>query len=543
MKFIRYYIVLCTFLFAFCESAFAQNFTNAESRKINTMLLDVIDRYEDFAGVYDEDSEYEFLRLFQSPDSPVYAGDLLLGYGVDETIPASEYATKMLDFTPNVAVTISKIRKGQAYYENDMLYIPISLQKSIEYTDGNLILSSDIFYDDKFDLTLLMACDIENEKCKIASITGSIDSEDVFPMNFIVIRRPEPSSSNLKMEDMLTVDGKKLEYNVFDYAIVPEGKLDPIQFKEVMHEVRISSELVDSTFRHKEMTYDFKKTRGRFKIRNKYAPMSAYTLTNAPSGISAKSWAYELGFDIGFGVPVGSTGASRFGLFIGVAASYSDLTLINGGFDYNYSLNEYHTTPNRLGSYDLVARTDYSFEISSIKENVTFVDLMVPLYMSFDHKFGKKGRVWFNWNFGLKAYMNMNDIIGLNMSSYVPEGRLTVTDAIKQHCLYDCSFNENISEFIVTPNYSKESYELSAAANAAFYIKLSRSAFLTLGAGYELGLTDSHISTRSDYFDSRRAYPFVSDVNNKVIATYSMYDSVSFTREALWVDLGFMFKF
>lgn len=543
MKFIRYYIVLCTFLFAFCGSAFAQNFTNAESRKINTMLLDVIDRYEDFAGVYDEDSEYEFLRLFQSPDSPVYAGDLLLGYGVDETIPASEYATKMLDFTPNVAVTISKIRKGQAYYENDMLYIPISLQKSIEYTDGNLILSSDIFYDDKFDLTLLMACDIENEKCKIASITGSIDSEDVFPMNFIVIRRPEPSSSNLKMEDMLTVDGKKLEYNDFDYAIVPEGKLDPIQFKEVMHEVRINSELVDSTFRHKEMTYDFKKTRGRFKIRNKYAPMSAYTLTNAPSGISAKSWAYELGFDLGFGVPVGSTGASRFGLFIGIAASYSDLTLINGGFDYNYSLNEYHTTPNRLGSYDLVARTDYSFEISSVKENVTFVDLMVPLYMSFDHRFGKKGRVWLNWNFGLKAYMNMNDIIGLNMSSYVPEGRLTVTDAIKQYCLYDCSFNENISEFIATPDYSKESYELSAAANAAFYIKLSRSAFLTLGAGYELGLTDSHISTRTEYFDSGRVYPFVSDVNNKVIATHSMYDSVSFTREALWVDLGFMFKF
>lgn len=54
------------------------------------MILDVIDRYEDFAGVYDEDSEYEFLRLFQSPDSPVYAGDLLLGYGVDETIPVSE---------------------------------------------------------------------------------------------------------------------------------------------------------------------------------------------------------------------------------------------------------------------------------------------------------------------------------------------------------------------------------------------------------------------------------------------------------------------
>lgn len=543
MKFLRYYIVLCTFLFVICGSASAQSFTNAESRKINTMLLDVIDRYEDFAGVYDEDSEYEFLRLFQSPDSPVYAGDLLLGYGVDETIPASEYATKMLDFTPNVAVTISKVRKGQAYYENDVLYIPVSLQKSIEYTDGNLILSSDIFYDDKFDLTLLMACDLENEKCKIASITGSIDSEDVFPMNFYLIRRPEPTSSNLKLEDMLTVDGKKLEYNIFDYAIVPEGKLDPMSFKEVKHEVRISSELVDSTFRHKEMSYDFKKTRGRFKIRNKYAPMSAYALTKAPSGVSADSWAYELGFDLGFGVPVGVTGASRFGLFIGLAASYSDLTLNNEGFNYIYSLDEYHTSPSKPGRFDLASRTDYFFDISSVRENVTFIDLMVPLYMSFDHRFGKKGRVWLNWNFGVKAYVNMNDIIGWNMSSYIPEGRLTVTDAIRQIRLYEGSFNKNINEFISAPKYTKELYELSAAANAALYIKLSRSAFLTLGAGYELGLTDSHISGRDDYYYNGRVYPFVSGVNNNVIAAHTMYDSVSFTRKALWVDFGFMFKF
>ena len=129
------------------------------------------------------------------------------------------------------------------------------------------------------------------------------------------------------------------------------------------------------------------------------------------------------------------------------------------------------------------------------------------------------------------------------MSSYIPEGRLTVTDAIRKTRLYEGSFNKNINEFISAPKYTKELYELSAAANAALYIKLSRSAFLTLGAGYELGLTDSHISGRDDYYYNRRVYPFVSDVNNNVIAAHTMYDSVSFTRKALWVDFGFMFKF
>ena len=537
------YVFLCVFLFAFCGIVSAQDFTNAESRKINTMLLDVIDRYEDFAGVYDEDSEYEFIRLFQRPDVPVFAGDLLLGYGNDDTLPASEYAAKMLDFTPNVAISISKVRKGQAYVEDGLLYVPIYLQKSIEYTDGSLILSSDVFYDDKFDLTLLMACDLENEKCKIASITGSIDSEDMFPMNFFIIRRPERSGSSLNLEDMLTINGKKLEYNDWDYAIVPEGKLDPMDFKEVMYEVRLKSTVVDSTYRHKEMAYDFKKTRGRFKIRNKYAPMSAYALTKAPSGVTADSWAYEFGFDLGFGVPVGSTGASRFGLFIGLAASYSDLTLNKDQFNYSYSLNELHSSPSRPGQYEVSTRTDYFFDISKVKENVTFVDLMVPVYMSFDHRFGKKGRVWLNWNVGVKAYMNMNEYLGWNMTSYLPEGNIAIRDAYKQQYLRNDTFHKSISTFITAPDYSKEAYEISAAANAALYIKLSKSAFLTMGAGYELGLTDSHIATRDNYFKSNSLYPFVCDTNDNVIAVHTMYDCVSFTREALWVDFGFMFKF
>ena len=542
MRLNRLFIVLYVLLGAYCRTVAAQDFTNVESREINTMVLDVIDRYEDFSGVYDEDSEYEFLRLFKSPDVMVYAGDLMLGYGTDESIPVSEYAAKMLDFTPNVAITISKVRKGQPYYEDDILYVPVSLQKSIEYTDGSMILSSDVFYDDKFDLTLLMACDLDNKRCKICSITGSVDSEEVFPMYFTVIRRPEQSSSGLNIEDMLTVDGKKLEYNSWDYAIVPEGKLDPLSFKEIKHEVRISSEVVDSTFRHKEMSYDFKKTRGRFKIRNKYAPKSAYVLTAAPSGITSDSWAYELGFDLGFGVPVGRTGASRFGLFIGVAASYSNLTLHNEGFTYNYQLNTHHSSPSQSGRYDLNAETDYRFTISDVEENVSFIDLMVPVYMSFDHRFGKKGNVWFNWNVGVKAYRSMNETIGWNYSSYQAQGQLAIVEKITGQSRYSHSFNENFSKFTIKPDYSKALYEITAAANAALNIKLSKSAFLTLGAGYEYGV-DSHARTRNDYFSKGSVYPFVSDANHEIVASHTMYECVSFRRDAIWFDLGFMFKF
>ena len=95
MKRFLLYVILLILTIPFVGTVSAQDLTNAESRKINTMVLDVIDRYEDFAGVYDEDSEYEFIRLFQTSDPPVYAGPLLLGYEMGQTIPASEYAVKL----------------------------------------------------------------------------------------------------------------------------------------------------------------------------------------------------------------------------------------------------------------------------------------------------------------------------------------------------------------------------------------------------------------------------------------------------------------
>lgn len=554
MKRFLLYVILLILTIPFVGTVSAQDLTNAESRKINTMVLDVIDRYEDFAGVYDEDSEYEFIRLFQTSDSPVYAGDLLLGYEMGQTIPASEYAVKLLDFANNVSINISKIRKEQPYFEDGLWYVPVHMQKSIEYTDGSLIISSDFFYEDRFDLRVLMACDLEEDRCKICRIDGSIDSEKVFPMKFMIIRKPEQTNSKLSLDNMLRVNGQKIEYNDLDYAIVPDGDLDPMEYNEIKYEVQISSQVVDSTLRHKEMAFDFKKTRGRFKIRNKYAPMSAYKLTRSPQGITDKSWAYELGFDLGFGVPVGKTGGSRFGLFIGAAASYSNLSLFADKFAYNYVIES--NKVNSSGYKDLISQTDYRFSINSITESISFLDLMVPLYMSFDHRFGRKGRVWLNWNIGVKAYMNMNSIIGWSNNSYDVDGTLAVWDKLANNKISDKSFSGTFTEFLSPCEYSKlsvdladlagielPSIELSAAANIALHIKLSRSAFLTLGAGYEMGLTECHLSSRDKFYSQNEVYPFVTDSQNNVIAAYSLYDTVSFQREALWLDLGFMFKF
>lgn len=497
---------------------------------MNTMILDLIERYEDYSGVYDDDSEYEFLRLFKNQDVSVYAGDLLLGYDTKKSsLPANEYAKNILDYAQNISVNINTISKGTPYFADNMWYVPVSFKKNVEYTDGSIILSSKDYYKEEFTISLLIACNLEEEYCKISEITGMINSDKSFPKQYWVIEQPEKSYSKLNLNDILTSDGKQLEYSTYGYAIVPEGSIDTMN--EMKYEVRIKADTLNTTIRHKLISYDFKKTRGRMKIRNKIAPFSTYGI--ASDAIDSKSWGYELGVDLGFGVPVGATGGSRFGIFVGAAAAYSSISLsLKDDISYEYSLIRNESKEG----IELHQTTDtYSFEINSVQEKSSYIDLMIPLYMSWDHRLGDRDLIWLNWNVGAKAYVNLNQLYNLN--EYKVEGSIEKNGE-------SVSFSNMPKGFIATPDYKKSLIDISAMANAALHIRCSQSAYLTIGAGYELGITKSHNGGDTPYFETGSVYPFVySEALDKPIAVHSLFDSISFRRKALWLDLGVMFKF
>ena len=514
--------------------SYAQELTNKEMRKINSMVLDVVERYEDFAAMYDEDSEYEFLRLFRNKEVPVYAGDLMLGFAVDSaSLSASEYARYVLDYADNVAISISNVKKGEPFVSDDQVYIPVSLKKSIEYMDGTIMISSDSFYAQDFNLQLTMVCDRDLRSCKISRISGNIDSDDIFPMKYWVVMKPEETFSKLDLNRMITADGQPLQYNDFGYALVPENSID--DNLDLKYEVRLKADTLGGTPRHKMLSYDFKKTRGRLKIRNKFAPMSAYELTGTPNTISMDSWAYEIGADIGFGVPMGANGRSRFGLFIGAAASLSSINLSHDNVSYGYTLTSSQQTSAELE----VTETKYDFSIKSISEGVKYLDLMVPVYMSFDHSFDRNGRVWLSWNVGAKAYLNTKQKIAFDMFSPVfhVQGAYEINDRVT-------NIDKNFTAFLSPASYERNLIDISAAANATLNIRCTRSMFVTVGAGYEYGITDTYTSAGETYSNGKDRLPFVYSVEEKdIVAAYSMMNSISFRRKALWIDLGLMFKF
>lgn len=523
-------IISVFFLFIFNSiCSYAQTLSNSEARKMNTMILDLIERYEDFAGVYDDDSEYEFLRLFRTPDVSVYAGDLLLGYDTkSSSLPANEYAKQILDYAQNISVNINTVSKGTPYFADNLWYVPISFKKNVEYTDGNVILSSKDYYEEEFIISLLVACNPEEEYCKISEITGRINSDKSFPKQYWVIQEPEESYSKLNLNDMLTSNGEKLNYSTYGYAIVPENSIDAMN--EMKYEVRIKADTLNTTIRHKLIAYDFKKTRGRMKIRNKVAPFSAYGINS--DMVDAKSWGYELGVDLGFGLPVGATGGSRFGIFVGAAAAYSNLSLsLKEGFSYEYTLEQYDN--NSLHSNKTT--DNYKFDVNSVEEQSSYTDLMIPLYMSWDHRLGNRDLIWLNWNIGAKTYINLNQLYNLN--EYKVNGSI-------QRNNESVSFANMPKGFIATPDYKKSFIDITAMANAALHIRCSQSTYITLGAGYEIGITRSHKEGDTPYYKKNSVYPFVySESLDKPVAVHSLFDSTSFRRKALWLDLGVMFKF
>ena len=77
------------------------------------------------------------------------------------------------------------------------------------------------------------------------------------------------------------------------------------------------------------------------------------------------------------------------------------------------------------------------------------------------------------------------------------------------------------------------------------YNLLKQYLFLCVKFSYELGFTDVHKSNENNYFNAAdQVYPMVYSARLKEnVATRSFMDCVSYKRQAMWLELGLMFKF
>ena len=504
----------------------AQSMSNKERRHLNTMILNVIEEYERYATIYDEEAQYCFLDLFVSDDAPVFCD--MIGYpSYLRQVPVSEYVGMMRSVTSTASIVISDIRKEEMNHTSRGWVIPVSFRKNISYMDENgCAFSIAGYYGKDVDLSMTLVYDQDKNRCKIESITGTIDSDRKFPEGrFMIVTKPDESkltSRDARYMNEMTFGGGQLTYNEFGQSI-----LEP-QMPEVNDvDVIVLPDTLARGLNYDIIGFNFKHRKSRLKARYAIAPFGAYdVLTSA--GVASKSSAMEFGLDLG--VTFSSGRKAKTGFYIGAGISSGNLALsLVSPLTYAY----YTSLP---GSQDLYKKLLLDFNIKSASENLKFTDIVVPLYFETEYIVGNY--VLISWNVGMKAYCNAK-----TTGVYALDGQVSLTDEIDGKTTEKIHISSNM--YMNPVSYKRTPLELTAIANLGVDVNvLKKRLYVSLRGGYEYGLMKSYYGTGLKFFDAEKnIYPVVyNPLTSGYTAMHSFISNTSYRRQAFWLEFGLKLK-
>ena len=506
----------------------AQSLTNRERRYINSRVLTVIEEYERYATVHDDEAEYAFGSLFAHDGVPVTC-DMIGFPSYLEQIPVSGYIKLMRAAASTVTMVIKDVRKGETTYSGGVWMTPVTFRKSISYIDNNgYAFSVDDFHGKDMEVSMTISYNPDSDACLIESVESKMDSEVAFPKGrFFIVNKPEETEKpdeSQKFMNQLKVDGRELNYNTFGQAIMTAGMPEVNDI-----DVVVTVDTLTKGVNYDVVNFKFAKRNGRMKARYGIAPFGAYNVT-APAVASHKSSAMEAGLDFGVTWSVGKS--AKMGFYGGAGISMSKLALsLTSPLNYRYTTSVFDGSQNKFK--DLAV----GFDISSATESLDFMDIYVPVYFEFEHKLGN--HVLLSWNFGVKAYYNLQT----RTTPYSMSGTIAIDDELTG--INSVNFSQSYTQFISPVSYKRKPYDISAIANLGIDINLvKRRLYLMVKGGYEYGFTKSYVAQGKKFFDtSSRFYPAIyNPADGSVVAMHSFISNTSYHRQAIWLEVGFKFK-
>lgn len=517
--------VLSLIVFLIPLETFAQSMSNKERRYVNTLVLNVIEEYERYSTLYDEEASYYFLDLFETPDSPIVCDIIGLPSYLSQ-VSVTDYINMMRNYTSTATVMIYDVSKGELKHSEKGWIIPVTFKKNVSYLDNiGCAFSIGDYYGDVMDMSMNLIYYPEHGVCKVESITGNIVSKYKFPEGRFMIVLNKFSSDNAELAGQMKINGKHFEYDQFDQAILPGGQDLP-----TVNDIDISvyPDTLTRGYNYDIVSYTFKKRNARTKLRYSLAPFSAYNVSSS-FDVADKSGAMEFGVDIGITWAAGKK--AKMGLFVGAGISSSKLSL-----SLTQPLNYIYTT-SVMGSNGLFSNQKHNFNIKSASETLKFIDFVIPLYFETEHRIGNY--VMISWNFGVKTYYN-----SFINTSYQLNGDMTITDDVMGKEVKDIVLSNN---YILPASYKRNPVDVSACVNLGVDVNIYKKLlYFSLKSGYEYGLTDSYKSTGLTYYQNaqKKIYPVVyNSMTSQFVSMHTFIGGTSYRRQAVWFDFGFKYKF
>ena len=506
----------------------AQSLTNAERRHINSRILSVVEEYERYSNLYDDEAEFYFENMFAEGGQSIVYCDLLGLPEYQKDITVAEYMELIRKHSMNTSIIIKDVAKGNMTYENGVWNVPVSFRKALFYIDqAGYVFSADEYYGTDFDMTMHVSYYPDSDRCLIRSITGTLDSAMEFPQGrFFIVEKPaEEYSRNSKYLSTLTIDGEPLKFNQFGHAFLPNGV-----FEVDDPDVEVQTETAVQGHNYDVLSFKFIPRNTRIRLRYGFAPF-AYSVKGLGENVTDRSNAMEIGADLGFVFPVGERSKMSFNFGVGLSRSMLHLSYN----PLNPKQYTYDFVKNPINGMFQSGKVDY--KISSASESVRYTDAFVPVYFEVEHMVSKD--VMLSWNMGAKVYFCLG---AEAVKPYTLDATATIDGSTDKVVL--ASDSAKGTYFIEANSYAKSSLEFSAMANLGVDVNLhKRRVYAMARVGYEYGLNAYQSMTSIYMSGSGIPVIYASGIDkNQHVAVNSLISGVSFNRSSLWISVGVKFK-
>lgn len=361
---------------------------NAQQSRIvmQRLVLDeaisTIEDYETFATIADDEIRYSFENLFVDGNASVYND--LLGISNGKTLTVKEYSNALSNGLRNKKATIKNIKKEGILYEDGVWRIKFSFDKTLSYTNKcGVYFSSAEFYDREYHLTANLMYDETTRKCKIESITGSVESKKKLPESFFAFKTED------KRDNLLTYRNQRMTFNSYGQALL-EGPYDRSAFRYSDPDV----ELIPVLDECNNVSMKYKARKMRIKLHYDLGMGEALDLSDADHLNSYKTSSSSFGIDLGYVFP--SKNVVKTGLFVGLGMSQSKMETDFQASDYNYRTDADVDGDNYTRHY-----ADFN-----LSQKVKLTELSIPVYADINIKLHQLVSLYFD--LGLKANLNIS---------------------------------------------------------------------------------------------------------------------------------------
>ena len=505
----------------FSSYAIAQQSEITEQRRVLDEALSTIEDYESFSTISDEEVRYSFLDLFVNENVSVYND--LLGVSDARQLPVGQYSKLLGSDLRNKKTTIKNIKKKSITRKNGTWTVSFTFEKSMSYTNScGVFLSSSEFYGKAYQMEVSLIYDEQKKRCKIESITGSMDSTKKLTQPFFAFKSED------KRDSLLRYNGEYLSFNSYKQTLI-SGELNPELFSYADPDMWIKPS-IDKCSKGPLVSMNYRSRKWRVKVHYDFGLGEALSLDGKDIFSTSKSKSNAFGLDFGYVFP--SKGAFKTGIFIGAGITQTTIDL--GMQNPDYVINT---------DADIDAdRYDRHYENLQLSQSIKLSEFSIPIYLDLEYRFSPI--VALHFDLGMRLNFDMNHQVDATEGSSYVYGIYPQYDNLRldEHWGYNGFGNQTYSNsnLVYQDLIDVAGFTANTMGSIGFRFSIPKTPLaFELSGSYIMGLTDI-ISTK----DTSKSFIEINanDLNKmeRIINMTELLKSVK--RQSMSLSLGVILK-